>query len=69
MNSKKVNTFKSKLNVLNQEQMWSIHAAALEILKNTGFEMNHQGAKNMLLDAGCTLSDVIILPTPSEYEY
>jgi trimethylamine--corrinoid protein Co-methyltransferase len=55
MKFKKVNTFKSRLNVLSEEQMWSIHAAALEILKNTGFEMKHQGVKKMLLDAGCSL--------------
>jgi trimethylamine--corrinoid protein Co-methyltransferase len=55
MKFKKVNTLKSRLKVLNQEQMWSIHAAALEILKNTGFEMKHQSAKKMLLDAGCSL--------------
>jgi trimethylamine--corrinoid protein Co-methyltransferase len=36
--------------------MWAIHAAALEILEKTGFEMRHRGAKIMLLDAGCSLS-------------
>jgi trimethylamine--corrinoid protein Co-methyltransferase len=35
--------------------MWSIHAAALEILEKTGFEMRHRGARKMLLDAGCSL--------------
>ena len=35
--------------------MWSIHAAALEILAKTGFEMHHRGARKMLLDAGCSL--------------
>jgi trimethylamine--corrinoid protein Co-methyltransferase len=36
--------------------MWSIHAAALEILEKTGFTMKHPGARKMLLDAGCSLS-------------
>jgi trimethylamine--corrinoid protein Co-methyltransferase len=56
MTFNKINTFKPRLRVLNQEQMWSIHAAALEILEKTGFEMKHRGARKMLLDAGCRLS-------------
>jgi len=56
MTFRKINTHKPRLKVLNQEQMWSIHAAALEILEKTGFEMRHRGAKKMLLDAGCRLS-------------
>jgi trimethylamine--corrinoid protein Co-methyltransferase len=56
MKLKKIDTFKPRLKVMNPEQMWSIHAAALEILKNTGFEMKHAGAQEMLLDAGCSLS-------------
>ena len=56
MNLEKIETFKPRLKVMNPEQMWSIHAAALEILKNTGFEMKHPGAREMLLDAGCSLS-------------
>jgi trimethylamine--corrinoid protein Co-methyltransferase len=56
MTFKKINTFKPRLRVLNQEQMWTIHGAALEILSKTGFEMKHRGARKMLLDAGCSLS-------------
>jgi trimethylamine--corrinoid protein Co-methyltransferase len=56
MKLKKIDTFKPRLKVLNPDQMWSIHAAALDILKNTGFEMQHAGAQEMLLDAGCSLS-------------
>ncbi|MGD2184918.1 MAG: trimethylamine methyltransferase family protein [Desulfobacterales bacterium] len=56
MTSIKIDTYKPRLNVLNREQMWSIHEAALEILEKTGFEMRHRGAKKMLLDAGCSLS-------------
>jgi trimethylamine--corrinoid protein Co-methyltransferase len=56
MTFSKINTYKPRLKVLNQEQMWSIHAAALEILAKTGFEMRHRGARKMLLDAGCSIS-------------
>jgi len=56
MTREKIETFKPRLKVMNPKQMWSIHAAALEILKNTGFEMKHTGAQEMLLDAGCSLS-------------
>ena len=56
MKLEKVETLKPRLKVLNREQMWSIHAAALEILEKTGFEMKHQGAEKMLLDAGCNLT-------------
>jgi trimethylamine--corrinoid protein Co-methyltransferase len=55
MRLKKIDTFKPRLKVMNPAQMWSIHEAALEILKNTGFEMQHAGAQEMLLDAGCSL--------------
>jgi trimethylamine--corrinoid protein Co-methyltransferase len=48
-------TFKPRLKVLNKDQMWAIHGAALEILDTTGFEMQHKGVRNMLLDAGCSL--------------
>jgi trimethylamine--corrinoid protein Co-methyltransferase len=53
---KKPDTYKPRLSVLNQDQMWSIHEASLEILDKTGFEMKHRGARRMLLDAGCSLS-------------
>jgi trimethylamine--corrinoid protein Co-methyltransferase len=56
MRFENINTFKPRLSVLNREQMWTIHAAALEILEKTGFEMRHRGAKKMLLEAGCSLS-------------
>ena len=56
MTFRKINTYKPRLSVLNQEQMWSIHGAALEILDKTGFDMRHRGARKMLLDAGCSIS-------------
>jgi trimethylamine--corrinoid protein Co-methyltransferase len=64
MTPEKIDTYKPRLKVMNPDQMWSIHAAALEIIKNTGFEMKHAAAREMLLDAGCSLSrdDRIRLP-------
>ena len=56
MTFNKINTYKPRIKVLNKEQMWSIHAAALEILATTGFEIKHRGAQKMLLDAGCSIS-------------
>ena len=54
MKTDKSSRFNPRLKVLNPEQMWSIHAAALKILEKTGFEMHHRGARKMLLDAGCS---------------
>ena len=47
-------TFKPKLQVVNKQQMWDMHQAALDILQKTGFEMQHAGVESMLLEAGCT---------------
>lgn len=49
-------TFKPRLKVLNTDQMWAVHEAALQILSTTGFEMRHRGARKMLVDAGCSIS-------------
>ena len=49
-------TFKPKLEVMNKKQMWDIHQAALEILKTTGFDMQHRPVRKMLLEAGCSIS-------------
>ena len=48
-------TFQPRLTVLNRDQALAIHAAALEILKKTGFRMEHPGAREMLADAGCSI--------------
>ena len=48
-------TMEPRLKVLNRDQAWAIHAAALEILEKTGFRMEHQGALEMLLDAGARM--------------
>lgn len=56
MSLNEIDTYKPRLQVLSQQQMWAIHEAALEILEKTGFEMRHRGARKMLLDAGCRLA-------------
>lgn len=48
-------TFKPRLKVLNREQALAIHSAALEILEKTGFRLEHDGARDMLADAGCEI--------------
>ncbi len=48
-----INTFQPRLRVLNKEQAWAIHTAALEILEKTGFKMEHPGVLEMLHGAGC----------------
>ena len=48
-------TFLPRLKVLGKEQALAIHTAALEILEKTGVRMEHQGALDMLVDAGCRL--------------
>ena len=57
-------TFKPRLKVLNREQALTIHTAALEILERNGFTIEHEGALNMLLEAGCTRNgdDKVLMP-------
>lgn len=50
-------TFKPRLKVLNKEQAWAIHWAALEILEKTGFQMEHPQVLEMLDNAGCKIED------------
>jgi len=50
-------TFQPRLKVLSREQALAIHAAALEILEKTGFKMEHRGALEMLVGAGCKVSE------------
>jgi len=51
-------TLLPRMKVLNREQALAIHTAALEILEKTGFKMEHPGALDMLVGAGCkVLSD------------
>ncbi|MBC2711570.1 MAG: trimethylamine methyltransferase family protein [Desulfosarcina sp.] len=55
MKQPEINTFRPRMRVLNEEQAWAIHHAALEILENTGFVMEHPQVRSMLLDAGCRI--------------
>jgi trimethylamine--corrinoid protein Co-methyltransferase len=45
------------MKVLNSEQAWAIHTAALEVLEKIGFRMEHPGALEMLSGSGCTVQD------------
>ncbi len=57
MKPEEIPTFKPRLKVLGREQALAIHEAALEILRKTGFRMEHPGAVEMLSGAGCTVTD------------
>lgn len=52
MNSLPIITCRPRLRVLNREQILAIHTAALEILEKTGVKMEHEGARQLLLDSG-----------------
>ncbi len=53
MKQKIIPTLAPRLKVLNREQAEAIHNAALEILAQTGFRMEHAGARDLLVKAGC----------------
>ena len=57
MKRSETTTFQPRMKVLNAEQAWAIHRAALEILEKTGFKMEHPGALRMLVDAGAKVTD------------
>jgi trimethylamine--corrinoid protein Co-methyltransferase len=57
MKSTEVPAFRPRLKVLNREQILAIHNAALEILEKTGVNMEHPGALETLVGAGCKVSD------------
>jgi trimethylamine--corrinoid protein Co-methyltransferase len=48
--------FQPRLKVLNRDQAWAIHTAALEILEKIGFRMEHPDALEILANAGCKVS-------------
>ena len=50
-----VKAFQPRLTVFSKRQTMAVHGAALHILENTGFRMEHDGVLEMLLDHGCTL--------------
>ena len=53
MKQPEIGTFRPRMRVLDEEQAWAIHHAALEILETTGFVMDHPQVRSMLLAAGC----------------
>jgi hypothetical protein len=55
MKQPEISTFRPRMRVLNEEQAWAIHHAALEILEHTGFVLEQSQVKQMLLAAGCRL--------------
>lgn len=57
MNSLPIITHQPRLRVLNREQALAIHTAALEILEKTGIKMEHDGARQLLLDCGAKAFD------------
>ena len=46
-----------RMKVLDREQAWAIHAAALEILEKVGFKMENRSAREMLAGAGCMVDN------------
>ena len=52
----RIPAFQPRLKVLNRDQAQAIHTAALEILENIGFRMEHPGALEILADSGCKVS-------------
>jgi trimethylamine--corrinoid protein Co-methyltransferase len=46
-----------QLTVLSESEMGQIHWAALEVLRRTGVEFQHQGALDVLKEAGALVSD------------
>ncbi|MBT8340232.1 MAG: trimethylamine methyltransferase [Desulfatitalea sp.] len=57
MHHQPILTHQPRLKVLNRQQVLAIHTAALEILEKTGVKMEHEGARQMLVDAGARLFD------------
>ena len=64
MKQPEINTFRPRMRVLNEEQAWAIHHAALEILENTGFAIEHPQVRSMLLANGCRTDgeDRVLMP-------
>jgi trimethylamine--corrinoid protein Co-methyltransferase len=60
-----VPTFTPRLQVLNKEQALAIHNAALEILDTTGVRMEHEGARELLKNAGAKSAEGDWIKIPS----
>jgi trimethylamine---corrinoid protein Co-methyltransferase len=57
LNGIDVSFCRPRMNVLNRDQAWAIHTAALEIIEKVGFKMEHKAALEMLKDVGCKVHD------------
>lgn len=64
MQQPQIDTLRPRMRVLNEQQAWAIHHAALEILETTGFVMEHPQVRRMLLAAGCRADgeDRVLMP-------
>ena len=65
MEPSEIPTFQPRLRILNREQALAIHNAALEILREIGFKMEHRGALKMLANAGCEVTNGDWLKLPA----
>jgi trimethylamine--corrinoid protein Co-methyltransferase len=65
MKQNDVPTFRPRLKVLDRAQALEIHNAALEILERIGFKMEHPGALEMLIGAGCKVANGDWIKMPS----
>jgi len=63
---KSITPLAPRLKVLNREQAEAIHNAALTILDRTGFRMEHAGARDILVKAGCKQGDDGWMTMPAE---
>ena len=66
MTPAEVPTFQPRLKVINREQALAIHEAALRILGDIGFRMEHPGAFEMLVAAGAKNTEGSWLKMPVE---
>lgn len=55
-----------QFSVLSETALEDIHLAALEVLRRTGIRFHHQGALDMLKDAGAFISDGNLVKFPSQ---
>jgi len=57
MSNEYLQTLSPRLKVLNRDQVMAIHEGAMRILATTGFKMEHDQARKMLVDAGCRVKN------------
>ena len=54
-----------QFSVLSESQIRDIHLAALEVLRRTGIRFHHEGAVEMLKEAGAFVSDGSLVKLPA----